>query len=609
MYKKLSIIIVLLLGYCFLTIAQSTTNISNIKLTYELCTNGLGFPEFEGGRTEFEFADINGDGHVDLLSIGDHGSPYINTDQHGIMVWFGDGTGNWTVHQEGNFGYGGIAVGDVNNDGFMDVGYSMHHNYSGVDLGDQLIEVALGDGTGMNWTAWDDGLATNGEEWGMFGTDFADINYDGYLDLGSVSFGASSGVHVYINQTDGSWTQSFGFTGGNSTMIFEFGEINRDGWVDFAVTQQYGTAYFGTGPNGQFELNDTNLPGTGSMGRFGVSLGDVDLDGGDDLGLINSDGGVEVWRWNDDNTQWENFSGGLPVNGDYEATQLFDMNVDGFMDICAFGDGQFTLWLGDGSGNWTMDAEFQTSTSGGNFKAFRVGGDVDHNGFPDIAIVAETGTWPSYQNHLYCYKESSDANSLSITAVEPFGFETYTSVAVISIQWLSAVPGNEASTVDLEISFNGLSGPWSIIAEEIPNNGYYQFQLPWILSSECYIRYTVSTATETAQSITPNPFTIFAYESIEESNISEIQSVVCYPVPSKSNIYVDLILSEGVDLSFDLASYNGKVISLIEQKFYSKGEHTVSLIKNKYSIPAGYQLLRITDEKGRSLTKKILFIE
>ena len=46
-------------------------------------SNGLRPPEMEGGHTELEFGDRNLDGNLDLLSIGDHGSPYITTVQHG----------------------------------------------------------------------------------------------------------------------------------------------------------------------------------------------------------------------------------------------------------------------------------------------------------------------------------------------------------------------------------------------------------------------------------------------------------------------------------------------------------------------------------------------
>jgi len=137
---------------------------------------GLADPDKEEGKTELELADFNGDGYLDLVSVGDHGSPYFNSDEHGIMVWLGNGAGNWTVHQSGNFGYGGCAAGDLNRDGLMDLAWGVHHNYTSSDFGNQLIEAALGDGSGASWTPWDDGLATSGEDWGMFATDLADFN-------------------------------------------------------------------------------------------------------------------------------------------------------------------------------------------------------------------------------------------------------------------------------------------------------------------------------------------------------------------------------------------------------------------------------------------------
>ncbi|TET80479.1 VCBS repeat-containing protein, partial [candidate division TA06 bacterium] len=127
-------------------LALSTGSNTVFALSYVESSAGLIPPTMEGGRTEVEMGDVDNDGNIDLVSIGDHGSPYINTDQHGIMVWFGDGTGSWSVFQYGDFGYGGVALGDVKGDGMVDVGYGMHHTYSGVDLGDQLLEVALGDG-------------------------------------------------------------------------------------------------------------------------------------------------------------------------------------------------------------------------------------------------------------------------------------------------------------------------------------------------------------------------------------------------------------------------------------------------------------------------------
>ena len=40
-------------------------------------SSGLSQPGLEAGNTELEFWDVNGDGHPDLVSFGDHGNPGI----------------------------------------------------------------------------------------------------------------------------------------------------------------------------------------------------------------------------------------------------------------------------------------------------------------------------------------------------------------------------------------------------------------------------------------------------------------------------------------------------------------------------------------------------
>lgn len=507
------------------------------QISYETPFTGLGYPEWDGGRTGLEFADINQDGHVDFLSIGDHGSPYFNTDEHGVMAYLGDGNGHFGVQQYGGFGYGGIAVGDVNNDGHLDVGYGMHHNYSGTDLGDQLIEVALGDGSGMMWTAWDDGLATNGETWGMFGTDFADVDIDGDLDLVSISFGGGAGIHVYLNNMGGTWTQSFGFNGGNSDEIIHFGDINNDGFPDIAAGHSYGTAYFGDG-TGHFELHNENLPFSDYPLR-GIAMGDADNDGGQDLSFV-IDGAPRVWCWNNDNQQWEDFSGILPTTGSYQMTALNDINTDGFADVLAYGGGQGTIWLGNGQGQWEETASFTTGDDGG-CQALITGRDIDHNGFPDIVLLAEEEQgWDVYQNFLYGRMEDSEPEGLTVKAAFPKGHEHFFANSIQRIRWHSAVPGNVSSTVDIELSTEGTTGLWVLIAEDIPNNGRYQWAVPDIESEECYLRFTAKTSTDQVTATTQTPFTILANPGTNQPEGPVVShSLKIYPNPCKGAFFIE----------------------------------------------------------------------
>ena len=506
--KRASILLISIVLFVFSANSQNLSTPAKTLLSYSESSNGLASPAWEGGRSELEFADINGDGNVDIVTVGDHGNPGIQSGEQGLMVYFGDGQGHWSVQMEGELGYGGVAAGDVNNDGFMDVGYGMHHNYSSTDFGDQLMEVVLGNGTGTGWVPWDDELATSGEDWGMFGTDFADFDNDGDLDIGSISFGCCAGVHLYKNNLDGTWSHSFGFIDGNSDMIFEFGDINNDGNVDFVVSHDAGTAYFGDGA-GNFTWNDAGLPAGELLGLAGPSLGDVDNDGGMDLAFVNNDGGLNVYLYNEDIWEWTNWSDTLPASGDFEVTQLADMNSDGFIDLAAYGNGVFQLFLGNGAGNWTADATFTTGDPG-SFQAFRVGGDVDHNGRPDIILVEEEEiSWFTYQNYLKCYRENSISFTLSVTPVFPHGYELFRPGSVKTIKWNSAVLFSEESSVmTLDISTTGPDGPWTNIALQAPNNGSYQWIVPQANSSDCYIRYTVTAGQFTDSGMNALPFTI-----------------------------------------------------------------------------------------------------
>jgi hypothetical protein len=446
-------------------------------LEYVESSDGLQTPALEEGPTELEVADVNGDGHPDIVSIGDHGSPYVNSQEHGVMVWLGDGQGHWSVLQSGNFGYGGVALGDVNGDGLVDVAYGMHHNDSGDDFGDQLLEAALGDGTGAGWIPWDDGLASSGETWGMFGTDLADVDADGDLDVGSVSFGCCAGVHVYLSAGDGTWTQSWGFLGGNSDLLFVFGEVDGDGIPDIAVAHEYGTVYLGDGTGG-FQSADAGLPPAGSLGRSGLDLGDVDADGRDELAFVNGSGGIEVWRYDPGPGLWEDLSGNLPASGPYQATQIWDMDGDGWGDLCAFGNGQVTVWLSDGEGNWSEAVSFQVPNQG-DCQAFRVRGDTDHNGFADILLVDEEGSWYDYRNHLRLYRETSEPTDLQVRWDRPRGGETLLLGTVAFLRWSCAVPGPDPGSVRVELSLEGPSGPWLPVADGEPNDGLFQ----WVVTA------------------------------------------------------------------------------------------------------------------------------
>jgi hypothetical protein len=468
-------------------------------------SNGLGTPQKENGRTEYELSDVNGDGHLDIISVGDHGSP--GSQQHGISIWFGDGLGNWSVVQEGNFGYGGCALGDLNNDGVMDIAWGIHHDYGSGGFGDKLIGAALGNGTGTGWVTWDDGLASAGEDWGMFATDLADFDNNGLLDIVSQSFGAGNGVQVYQNNGDGTWTHQWAITGWNANYTLETGDFNADGNMDFICTRWGDTertnVYFGDGAFG-FTLNHNGLPDTHFSA---VDAGDFNNNGADDILIALSDG-VRAYTFDTGTNQWENASNGLPVAGSYSMVQFGYFNGDAFLDAVVYSAPTGQIFTGDGDGNWTPDATFSFSGVA-YFSAMRVDGDFDHDGREDIVVQAAEGTFYINTNILQAYSPWCEPALLSTALLTPKGGETLVAGSVRFVRWLAAVPADLGeSRIDLYLSVDGPDGPWTPVATDLPDNNRFQWIVPDVSSSTCRMKVLVTAGYAFDQDISPADFTI-----------------------------------------------------------------------------------------------------
>jgi hypothetical protein len=488
------------------------------RVTLVSRSTGLSNPDMEEGHTEMELADVNGDGHLDILSVGDHGSPYVNSGEHGIMVWLGNGAGSWVVHQTGNFGYGGCAAGDLNLDGFTDLAWGIHHDWGSGGLGDKLMGAVLGDGTGTNWTPWDTGLAGNGETWGMFASALADFDCNGLLDLVSQSFGGGNGLRLYENHGDGTWSQAWAMTGGSVGYTIETGDINADGYPDILSTRSGTNVYLGDGTFG-FSLCANGLP-SGTFG--GIDRGDMNNDGCEDIVFALGSSGLRCYAYQKATNSWVSASNGLPTSGYCDLTQLGDINGDGLLDITAYADPKGYVFLGDGAGNWVLDTTW-TMPSPGRAAALRVDGDIDHDGREDIVILASKSGFPFNRNQLRVYSPWVEPVQLEARVRSPQGGETFRDGSIREIRWLAAVPPSHGkATVDVLLSTKGAGGPWTTLASGVPDNGRYQWKIDAFGSGTCRIAVVVTTASGSTTAMSADDFTIIGEDPSLEADASTI---------------------------------------------------------------------------------------
>lgn len=472
------------------------------RLTLIQRSTGLDALDWEEGHTELELGDADGDGNLDIVSVGDHGNPDFNSTETGILCYLGDGAGSWEVHEYGSFGYGGVGLGDLDRDGHLDLAWGVHHDYGSGGLGERVLGAALGDGSGAFWVPWDTGMPSAGEEWGMFATALGDFDGDGLLDVVSQSFGGSNGIHGYRNNGDGTWTHALGLPGGSVNYTLETGDFNADGCVDFAGTRSTGSVYLGDGDFG-FSLHQNGITG----GIYAVDVGDFDGDGRDDLLIDHGSAGVKAWRLSPETDTWVSFSSGLPT-GDVEQVQFGDLNGDGHLDVVTYAQPTGSCYIGDGASAWTFAASWSMPAPGtGN--ALRVDGDCDHDGREDIVILAEKSGFPFYRNQLRVYSPWLEPDRLSARVVFPDGGEVLTAGSIRKLRWAAAVPQDQGpALVDLYLSRGGQAGPWKPIALGVPNSGTYEWRVAGESSSDCLLEVRVAAGGDVAVARSQSPFVI-----------------------------------------------------------------------------------------------------